>query len=66
MAIAKEQLREIIKENGIDNVNDIYSFFKESFKDMLQEMLEAEMDVSLGYPKNDKGVYLSTEKWSKY
>lgn len=55
MAIAKEQLREIIKENDLKNVGDIYTLLKDSFKDLLQEMLEAEMDVSLGYPKNEKG-----------
>lgn len=43
MAIAKEQLRQIISENDIQSVGDIYSLFKESFKDMLQELLEAEM-----------------------
>ena len=55
MAIAREQLRQIIKENDIQNVGDVYSLLKDSFKDMMQEMPEAEMDVSLGYPKNEKG-----------
>ncbi|MPW27375.1 IS256 family transposase [Alkalibaculum sp. M08DMB] len=66
MGITKNQLREIIKENGIENVGDIYSFFKESFKDMLQEMLEAEMDVSLGYPKNEKGGVTTDNKRNGY
>ena len=48
MAIAKEQLRQIIKENDVRSVGDIYTLLKDSFKDMMQEMLEAEMDVSLG------------------
>lgn len=55
MAIAKEQLRQIISENNITSVGDIYSFFKDSFKDMLQELMEAEMNASIGYEKNDKG-----------
>lgn len=54
MAIAKEQLRQIIAENDINSVGDIYSLFKESFKDMLQELLEAEMEASIGYAKNEK------------
>lgn len=54
MAIAKEQLRQIIADNNITNVGDIYTLFKESFKDMLQELLEAEMDASIGYTKNEK------------
>lgn len=34
MSIAKEQLRQIISENNITSVPDIYDFFKDSFKDM--------------------------------
>lgn len=36
MAIAKEQLRQIILENDINSAGDIYTLFKDSFKDMLQ------------------------------
>jgi len=55
MAIAKEQLRQIIAENDIKSTTDIYTLFKDSFKDMMQELLEAELDASLGYVKNQKG-----------
>ena len=34
MAIAKEQLRQIIKENDVQSVGDIYNLLKDSFKDM--------------------------------
>ena len=54
MAIAKEQIRQIISENNISSVADVYSLLKESFKDILQELMEAELDVSLGYQKNQK------------
>ncbi len=40
MAIAKEQLQQIITDNDIKSVGDIYSLFKDSFKDMLQELME--------------------------
>jgi putative transposase len=66
MAIAREQLRQIIKENDIQTVGDIYTLLKDSFKDMMQEMLEAEMDVSLGYPKNEKGDLLVENKRNGY
>lgn len=66
MAIAKEQLRQIIKENDIQNVGGIYNLLKDSFKDMMQEMLEAEMDVSLGYPKNEKGGLVVDNKRNGY
>lgn len=41
MATAMEQLRQLIKENDIQSVSDIYNLLKDSFKDMMQEMLEA-------------------------
>ena len=55
MAIAKEQLRQIIKENDLKSAGDVYALLKDSFKELLQELLEAELDVSMGYDKNNKG-----------
>ena len=49
-----EQLRQIIKENDLKSAGDVYALLKDSFKDLLQELLEAELDVSLGYDKNEK------------
>lgn len=51
--LPKEQLRQLIKENDIKDVNGIYDTLKNMFKDVLQEMLEAEMDATLGYAKNE-------------
>jgi len=48
-----KNLWEIIKENDFKNPGKIYAYFKNTFKDLFQEMLEAEMDVYLGYDKND-------------
>lgn len=66
MAIAKEQLRQIISENDVKSVGDIYSLFRDSFKDMLQELLEAELDASLGYQKNNKQDSDSDNKRNGY
>ena len=66
MAIAKEQLRQIITENNISSVSDMYALFKDSFKDMLQELLEAEMDASIGYTKNEKDTIDSDNKRNGY
>jgi putative transposase len=66
MAIAKEQLRQIIRENDIQNVGDIYNLLKDGFKDMMQEMLEAEIEVSMGYPKNEKGELVIDNKRNGY
>ena len=41
---------------------DVYSLLKDSFKDILQELLEAEMDATLGYEKNCKGDLKSDNK----
>ena len=35
MAVAKEQIRQIISENNISSVADVYELLKESFKDIL-------------------------------
>ena len=55
MAVAKEQIRQIISQNNLNGVADVYSLLKESFKDILQELMEAEPDASLGYEKKSKG-----------
>lgn len=49
MAVAKEQIRQIISENNINSVADIYTLLKDSFKDILQELMEAELDATLSY-----------------
>ena len=40
MAVAKDQIRQIITENNITSVADVYSLLKDSFKDILQELLK--------------------------
>lgn len=49
----KKQLRELIKTNHLKTTDDIQNMLKELFKDTMQEMLEAELDDSLGYTKGD-------------
>lgn len=51
--LTKEQIRGLIKENGITSTHDIQETLKNMFKDVIQEMLEAELDESLGYSKYD-------------
>lgn len=62
MAVAKDQIRQIISQNNINSVSDVYSLLKESFKDTLQELMEAELDASLGYEKHQKGGLLTDNK----
>lgn len=62
MPVAKEQIRQIISQNNISSVADVYTLLRDSFKDILQELLEAEMDASLGYEKNQKGDLETSNK----
>ena len=61
-AVEKDFIKEMIKENQFQNVGDIYSYLKDLFKDTIQEMLEAEIDVSIGYPKNEKLIETDNER----
>ncbi len=62
MPVAKEQIRQIISENNLNSVTDVYALLRDSFKDILQELMEAEMDATLGYEKNRKGVLQTDNK----
>ena len=60
--MAKEQIRQIIADNNLSSVADVYTFLRDGFKNILQELMEAEMDVALGYEKNQKGDMETTNK----
>ena len=62
MSVAKEQIRQIIADNNLSSVADVYSLLRDSFKDILQELMEAELDASLGYEKNQKDNTVSSNK----
>lgn len=62
MPAAKEQIRQIIAENDISSIADVYTLLKDSFKDILQELMEAELDATLGYQKNQKGANCPKKK----
>lgn len=62
MPVAKEQIRQIIADNNISSVADVYSLLRDGFKDILQELMEAELDATLGYEKNQKGNMGTTNK----
>jgi transposase-like protein len=49
----KEQLRELIKERNMKTTDDISKMLKDLFSETLQEIMEAELDTTLGYGKND-------------
>ena len=55
MPTTKEQIRQIIAHNNLNSVADVYGHLKNSFNDILQKLMEAELDASIGYEKNQKG-----------
>jgi hypothetical protein len=66
MSIQKEQIRQLISQNNLFNVSDVYSFMKEGFQEILQELLEAEMEATLVYAKNQKGSVIVLCRWFKW
>ena len=62
MSMAKEQIRQIIADNNISSVADIYTLLRDGFKDILQELMEAELEATPGYEKNQKGDMETTNK----
>jgi putative transposase len=51
--VPKEVLRAFIKDYRLQTAEDVQSALKDIFADTLQEMLETEMDHTLGYEKHD-------------
>ncbi len=52
--LPKEVLRSMINEGNVKTAEDLHAYLKEMFKDVLQEMLEAELEQELGYCKRDR------------
>jgi len=48
----KDQMRELIKAYDLSTPEDVQNMLKDMFGGVLQEMLEAELDTELGYPKH--------------
>lgn len=51
--MSKEQIKQWIKEKNMKSVDDVQSALKDLFAETIQEMLEVEMESSLGYAKHD-------------
>ena len=51
--MSKEQIKQWIKEKNMKSVDDVQSALKDFFAETIQEMLEAEMESSLGYAKHE-------------
>ena len=40
MPVAKEQIRQIIADNNLNSVADVYTLLRDGFKDILQELMD--------------------------
>ncbi len=62
MAVAKEQIRQIISENNISSVANVYALLKDSFKDILLELMEAELGAPSVMKKIKKEICRPTTR----
>lgn len=60
--LSKEQLRALIKERKMATTDDISQMLKDLFSETLQEMMEAELDTTLGYEKNGSSGKTTTNR----
>lgn len=64
--MSKEQIKQWIKEKNMKSVDDVQSALKDLFAETIQEMLEAEMESSLGYAKHDMKSKRTTNSRNGY
>jgi putative transposase len=51
--IPKEVIKELIKNGKFGTTSDVMEAIKDMFKDVLQEVMEAELKLGLGYEKQE-------------
>ena len=54
--LKKELIRQIIKGGIFSNPMDIQNYLKDMFKGVIQEMLEQELELELGYEKGNSPI----------
>ena len=51
---AKELMKEYVNSQNFTNTNEVMAAMKEMFKDVIQQVMESELDVELGYEKSER------------
>lgn len=64
--MSKEQIKQWIKEKNMKSVDDVQSALKDLFAETIQEMLEGEIESSLGYAKHDMKSKRTTNSRNGY
>ena len=54
--LSKEQIKAIVKGNNFQSVTDVTNYLKDIFKDIIQELMEAELEEKLGYAKEERSA----------
>jgi len=60
--MSQEQVKQFIKDNDIQSVEDIQNVLKDMFAEALEGMLEAKMDTHLGYQKHEDAKKETTNR----
>lgn len=66
MSQLSEEMRQLVKQSKITDVGEVYDLLKEGFKEILQELLETEMEETLGYQKHEISTEASNNKRNGY
>ena len=57
-------IHQLLQEYDIQSAEDIQDALKDLLGGTIKEMMEAEMDATLGYEKNQKGDLVTNNKFS--
>lgn len=63
--IPKDVIKELIREKNFTNTTEVMDCIKSMFKDVLQEVMEAELETELGYEKQERRSGIVDESVSK-
>lgn len=63
--IAKETIKKFIREQNFTSTTEIMEAVKDLFRDVLQEVMEAELDMELGYDKQERRTDSECDEMSK-
>lgn len=63
--IPKETIKEFIREQNFTSTTEIMEAVKDMFRDVLQEVMEAELDAGLGYDRRERRADSDCDEVSK-
>ena len=61
----KELMKEYVNSQGFTSTTEIMQAMKELFRDAIQQVMESELDVELGYEKSERMSDPETDNLSR-